>query len=276
MHKYKFFSLKKRWWFLIFILLLILIYLIPQPSHERDWTIDQKILPYAEIDGNLVKIYNVRNFNYRSVTDYDPAYYDAVYDLDKIKNMYYIVEPFGDWEGAAHTFFSFEFEDDQFVSISVEIRKEQGEDFSALKGLFKQYELMYVIGDEKDLVKLRANYRNDPVYVYPANTSKDKMKILFLSMIDRANSLKDQAEFYNTFTSTCTTNLASHINKVAPGRVPFSLRLLAPGYSDQLAYELDLIQKQGGFEQTKAYYHINDRALKYADDPDFSQLIRQR
>lgn len=276
MFKNKFFKLKKRWWFLFFILLLILIYLIPQPSHERDWTIDQKILPYAEIDGSLVKIYNVRNFNYRSVTDYDPAYYDAVYDLDKIQNMYYIVEPFGDWEGAAHTFFSFEFEDDQFVSISVEIRKEQGEDFSALKGLFKQYELMYVIGDEKDLVKLRANYRNDPVYIYPANTSKDKMKVLFLSMIDRANSLKDQAEFYNTLTSTCTTNLANHINKVAPGRVPFSLKLLTPGYSDQLAYELDLIQKQGSFEQTKAYYHINERALKYADDPDFSQLIRQK
>lgn len=276
MFKNKFFKLKKRWWALIFIFLLFVIYWIPRPSHDRNWATDQKILPYAEIEENLVKIHNVRNFNYRSVTDYDIAYYDAVYDLDKIKNMYYIVEPFGDWEGAAHTFFSFEFEDNQFVSISVEIRKEQGEEFSAWKGLFKQYELMYVIGDEKDLVKLRSNYRKDPVYVYPANTSKDKMRVLFLSMIDRANSLKNKAEFYNTLTSTCTTNLASHINKVAPGRVPFSFKLLTPGYSDQLAYELDLIQKQGTFEQTKAYYHINDRALEYADDPDFSQLIRKK
>lgn len=276
MRKYKFFNLKKKWIFLFFILLLILIYLIPQPSNNRNWTKDQQTLASAEINDNLVKVHNIRNFTYHSTDDYDINYYDATFDLDKIKAMYYIVEPFGEWKGAAHTFFSFEFEDNKYLSISVEIRKEQGEEFSAWKGLFKQYELMYVLGDEKDLIKLRTNYRQDPVYLYPANTSKEKMKALFLLMLERANSLKDKPEFYNTLTSTCTTNLASHINTVTPGRVPFSFKLLTPGYSDQLAYELDLIQKQGTFEQTRAYYHINDRALKYADDPDFSQLIRQR
>lgn len=276
MFKLKYLANKKKWVFLCFILLLILIYLIPQPSNNRNWTKDQELLSSAEIDGNLVKVHNIRNFNYRSTDDYDINYYDATFDLDKIKAMYYIVEPFGEWKGAAHTFFSFEFEDDKYLAISVEIRKEQGEEFSAWKGLFKQYELMYVLGDENDLLKLRTNYRKDPVYLYPANTSKEKMKALFLLMLERANSLKDKPEFYNTLTSTCTTNLASHINQVTPGRVPFSLKLLTPGYSDQLAYELDLIQKQGTFEQTRAYYHINDRALKYADDPDFSQLIRQR
>lgn len=276
MFKLKYLANKKKWAFLCFILLLILIYLIPKPSNNRNWTKDQELLSSAEIDGNLVKVHNIRNFNYRSTDDYDINYYDATFDLDKIKAMYYIVEPFGEWKGAAHTFFSFEFENDQFLSISVEIRKEQGEEFSAWKGLFKQYELMYVLGDENDLLKLRTNYRKDPVYLYPANTSKEKMKALLLSMLARANSLKDKPEFYNTLTSTCTTNLASHINKVTPGRVPFSLKLLTPGYSDQLAYDLDLIQKQGTFEETREYYHINERALKYGDDPDFSQLIRQR
>lgn len=274
--KYKFFNLKKKWYFLIFFFLLVIIYLIPRPSNDKNWAKDQKILPHAEIQDNLVRIYNIRNFNYRSTDDYDINYYDATFDLDKIKAMYYIVEPFGEWKGAAHTFFSFEFENNQFISVSVEIRKEQGEEFSAWKGLFKQYELMYVLGDERDLIKLRTNYRQDPVYLYPANTSKEKMQSLFLSMLARANSLKNKPEFYNTLTSTCTTNLASHINKVTPGRVPFSFKLLTPGYSDQLAYDLDLIQKQGTFEQTKDYYHINERALKYADDPDFSQLIRQK
>jgi hypothetical protein len=265
----------KKFIILGIFILLFLIWNIPQPSNDRNWTKDQQTLSYAEIEDNLVHVYNIRNFKYRSTTDYDIQYYDQTFDLDKIKNMYYIVEPFGEWEGAAHTFFSFEFEDDQYVAISVEIRKEEGEEFSAFKGLFKQYELMYVVGDERDLVKLRTNYRKDPVYLYPANTTKEKMQKLFLGMLAKANDLKNNPEFYNTLTSTCTTNLATHINKVNPGRVPFSFKLLTPGYSDQLAYDLDLIQKQGTFEETQAYYHINEKALKYADDPDFSQKIRQ-
>ncbi|MBT7553367.1 DUF4105 domain-containing protein [bacterium] len=274
MFKLKFLFAHKMYIFLFALVLLIIIWMIPQPSNNKNWSKDQQTLSYADIEDNLVHIYNIRNFEYRSTTDYDIQYYDQTFDLNKIKNMYYIVEPFGEWEGAAHTFFSFEFEDDQYVSVSVEIRKQKGEEFSAIKGLFKQYELMYVVGDERDLIKLRTNYRKDPVYLYPANTSKEKVRQLFLGMLAKVNSLKNNPEFYNTLTSTCTTNLASHINKVTPGRVPFSFKLLTPGYSDKLAYDLDLIQKQGTFAETKKYYHINDRALEFADDPAFSQKIR--
>ena len=106
---------------------------------------------------------NIRNTTYRSTTDYTPAYYDKTFDLDKLTSVWYIVEPFSNWKGAAHTFLSFGFEDDEYLAISVEIRKEEGEGFSAFKGLFKQYEVIYVIADERDVITVRTNHRRDDV-----------------------------------------------------------------------------------------------------------------
>jgi hypothetical protein len=262
-----------------FVITITLIYvvtnLVTTPSNDRNWNEDQRILPKAEINGNLVSIKNVRNFIYASTTSYIPRYYDETYDLDKIKGVWYVVEPFSGIPGSAHTFLSFEFENDQFVSISVEIRKEKGESYHPFKGLFNKYELMYVIADETDAIKLRSNYRKDMVYVYPANTTKEKARALFLSMVNRSNELKDNPEFYNTITNTCTTNIVAHINEITPKRVPFlSLRIILPENSDKLAYELGLIDTSLSFEDTRKRYYINDRALKYADDPEFSVKIR--
>jgi len=246
-----------------------------RPSHARDWVLDQLVLPEATIEGDLVHIKNIRNFTYRSTTDYTPGYYDKTFDLSKIKNAYYIVEPFSDFEGAAHTFVSFEFEDSEFVSISTEIRKEQGESFSAFKGLFKQYELMYVIADERDAVKLRSNYRKDDVFIYPIKTTKERMQTVFLDMVQRANQLKEEPEFYNTLTNTCTTNIVSHVNAAVPGRVSLDPRILFPGYSDTFAYELGMIDTDLSFEAARERFRINERAEEYADSPDFSVRIRE-
>ncbi len=245
-------------------------------SNDRDWNVDQAILPSAEIDGDIVSIRNIRNFSYKSTSDYEPAYYDKTFDLSKLKRVWYIVEPFSGIPGSAHTFLSFEFEEDQFISISVEIRKEKGESYHPVKGLFNKYELMYVIADERDVIKLRSNYRKDLVYVYPAKTTKEKARALFLDMINRANDLKENPEFYNTITNTCTTNIVQHIRKITPDRVPlFNLRILLPANSDQLAYELDLIDTDLTLEEARKRYFINDRALEYADSEDFSVRIRE-
>jgi len=246
-----------------------------RPSHNRNWTLDQAVLPEAEIDGNLVHIKNIRNFTYRSTSDYTPGYYDKTFDLTKLERVYYIVEPFSDFKGAAHTFVSFEFEGPEFVAVSTEIRKEQGESFSALKGLFKRYELMYVIADERDAVKLRSNYRKDDVFIYPIKTTKERMQTMFLSLMERTNGLKEKPEFYNTLTNTCTTNIVSHVNTVVPGRVPFDPRILFPGYSDEFAYELGLFDTDLSFEEARQKFRINELAEEYADSPDFSQKIRQ-
>ena len=266
-------------WTSLLLLFIVIFYsfltIIFQPSNDRVWSTDQAILPYAEINGNLVNIHNIRNFSYRTTNDYTPAYYDKTFDLDKIKSVYYVVEPFSGFLGAAHTFLSFEFEENNFVSISVEIRKEKGESFSAFKGILRQYELMYVIADERDVLKLRTNYRKDKVFVYPVNTTKEKMRALFLDMINRANGLKDSPEFYNTITNTCTTNIMRHVNKISPHRIPLSLKVLMPKYSDELAYKLELIDTSLPLEQIRTKYGVNERAEIYDNDPEFSARIRQ-
>lgn len=138
----------------------------------------------------------------------------------------------------AHTFLSFEFEGDQFVSISVEIRKEKGEVYHPIKGLFNKYELMYVVADERDTIKLRSNYRKDLVYLYPINTTKEESVLLFLDMVNRVNNVNESPEFYNTVTNTCTTNIVEHVNKITPKRVPLFNLKYSTTNSHRLAYEL--------------------------------------
>lgn len=260
---------------LLIISVFVVVHFSTKASNYRNWNDDQAVLPYAEINSNLVTIYNIRNFSYASTTSYVANYYDKVFDLNKIKRAWYVVEPFSGIPGSAHTFLSFEFEDNQFVSISVEIRKEKGESFHPVKGLFNKYELMYVIADEKDVIKLRSNYRKDLVYLYPAKTTKEKTKALFLDMVNRTNSLKNNPEFYNSVTNTCTTNIVRHINAVTPNRLPsFNLQILLPANSDKLAYKYGLLDTDLPFEEARLKYFINDKALKYADDPDFSIKIR--
>lgn len=262
---------------LIVLVLLVLFgawYFSHIPSNEREWALDQQILPYAEFSTDTVRVFNIRNFSYRSVSDYTPAYYDKTFDLNTLESVDYIVEPFGNM-GAAHTFLSFGFSTGDYLAISVEIRKEVGESFSPIRGLLRNYEIMYVVADERDVIKLRTNYRKDTVYLYPVTTSKQKMKTLFNDMLERANALRSTPEFYNTLTNTCTTNIASHINRIAPGRIPWDVRLLLPENSDELAYELGLIDNTVPLEMLRTQYKINERAEQYADAPDFSNRIRQ-
>lgn len=261
---------------IIIILAIILVNLFTSPSNDRDWNDDQKMMPYSEITGDLVTIHNIRNFKYASTTSFTENYYDKTFNLNEIKGVSYVVEPFSGIPGSAHTFLTFEFEKNQFVSISIEIRKQKGESFHPVKGLFNQYELMYVIADEKDVIKLRSNYRKDPVFLYPAKTTKQKAKELFMDMILRANHLKDHPEFYNSVANTCTTNIVHHINAVSPKRVPLlNLQVFLPENSDRLAYNLGLIDTDLPFEEARKRFKINERAEKYADSPDFSVKIRQ-
>jgi hypothetical protein len=245
-----------------------------QPSNDRDWSVDQAILPRADIQPPYVTIHNIRNFTYPAGDRFTPGYYDKTFDLRKLESVWFVVEPFGQ-PGAAHTFVSFGFEDDDYLSISIEIRKEKGESFSALGGLLRQYELMYVIGDERDLIGLRANIRKDPVYLYRIDTTAEKVQEMFLSMLERANALREHPEFYNTLTNTCTTNLVHHVNLIANDRVPHSLAVLLPSRSDRLAYDIGLLDRTFTFDETRRRALINEKAARYADAVDFSRRIRE-
>jgi len=257
----------------------VLVFLLfgPEPSNDRDWTLDQARLPWAEFAGRRVVVHNVRHARYRSTQDYDVAWEDRSYDLDRLRSAWFMVEPFEsqDWEGPAHTLMSFGFEGDDYVAISAEIRKEKGEAFSPWKGLLRQYEIMYVVGDERDLIQLRTNYRRDPVYLYPVRAPRERIEQMFVSMLRRANHLRQEPEHYNTLTNTCTTNIVRHVNELIPGRVPWSYKILLPGYSGELAYDLGQIDTELPFPAAKKHFRIDDDALRAAGREDFSRRIRQ-
>ena len=246
-----------------------------QPSLDRDWSPDQGVMPKATIDGDKVTIDKVRNFTYRSTGDYTPAYEPRTYDLAKLDSVWFMVERFGDTPGIAHTLVSFGF-GEEYVAISVEIRKERGEHYSPLKGLLRQYELMYVVADERDVIGLRTNFRRDPVFLYPVKTTREQMRKMFVEMIARANRLAVEPEFYNSLTNNCTSNIVSHVNALVPRAIPFSYKTLLPAYSDSLAYELDLIPTDQAFEKVQAAHRIDLIAQGEQVGPDFSRLIRRR
>ncbi|MEX2281115.1 MAG: DUF4105 domain-containing protein, partial [Gemmatimonadota bacterium] len=211
------------------IVLLLAASALVQPSNQREWLTDQAVLPTAVFNGPLVTLRNVRNFRYDSAGAPIPDYDDRTYDLNRIETVWFVLAPFElDRRGPAHTFLSFGFADSQFVAISVEARREKDETYSLLKGLLKRFELMYVIGDERDLIQLRTNHRGDEVYVYPIRTTPDKVRRLFVEMLERANGLQQHPEFYNTITNNCTTNILDHANRVATNKIRWGREVLLP------------------------------------------------
>ena len=249
---------------------------LKRPSNARLWSPDMGVLPYGEFVGDLVHVRNIRNCTYETTEKFTVDYYDRTFDLKHLETAYFVVEPIGEtFDGLAHTLLTFRFEDDQYVAISVEIRREQGEHFSPIAGMYKEYELIYVIGDERDLIKLRTNYRKDTVYLYPIVAPRETVRRLFMDMIERVNRLRNNPEFYHTLVSSCTTNIVGHVNRIAPGQVPFSYKVLLPGYSGRLAYDLGLIDTGVSFEEVQRRCRIDERAREIGDDPRFSILLRE-
>jgi hypothetical protein len=187
-------------------------WLSQKPSNLRDWLPAELILPEVSLSGNLVAIKNVRNHLWTTDTDLTPGYYDATYNLDEIESVHYIITPFSDYDGPAHTMLSFTFSGGQHVVISAEVRKERGEDFDAVKGILNQYELLYVIADEDDVIRLRTNFRKNSVYMYPIKVEKEKIQSLFRTMLIRSEKLRQEPEFYNTLWNNCTTSILIHAN----------------------------------------------------------------
>lgn len=264
--------------FAIFALSVILAWQFKLPSNDRNWTPDMAVLPEAVFEGDLVHVRNIRNCTYRSVTDFDLAYYDATFDLTKLRTVHFMVETFSSVSGPAHTMMAFGFDDgqgnNQFVAISVELRREVGEAFHPLPGIFKQYELMYVVGDERDLIQLRTNHRRHKVYFYPIAAPQEDKRKLFVDMLQRANTLREEPAFYNTLTSSCATNIVQHVDRIAVKPLPFSYKVLLPAFSDELAYDLELIDTDLSFENAQKAFRIDEIARDATDTRPFSVKIR--
>lgn len=246
-----------------------------RPSNSRNWSPDQAVLATAEFDGDRVVVHNVRNCTYLTADNYVVDRYDRSYDLNDLETVDFVMVPFKGAPALAHTMLSFGFAGGDFLAVSVEVRKERGETYSVVRGLLRQFEIMYVVGDERDLVKLRTNYRQDDVYVYRARATKEQVRALFVDVVQRVNELAEKPEFYDTLTNNCTTNIAQHINRLAPDRVPLDPRILLPGYSDRLAYDLGLLDTDLPFEQAKRQALVGRAELETAEAVDFSRVIRR-
>jgi len=253
---------------------------VVQPSNFRNWTPEQAVLPYAEFDGNRVTVHNVRNCQYFADDTYLVDYYDKSFDVAAIRGVDFLMVPFEGMPSLAHTMLSFELVgpdgQPQYVAVSVETRKEKDETYAAWKGSARQYELMYVVADERDVIKQRSNFRHEDVYLYNTTATPDVAQKLFVDVMGRVNELASRPEFYDTITNNCTTNIVRHIDRVRPNRISYDLRMLLPGLSDKLAYDQGLLVPYGTFEQTKQRAYVNPLAERYADRQDFSQLIRRR
>ena len=249
---------------------------IMRPRADRRWVPQHAVMTHADVRGNSVALHRMRTFTYVADDQFTPNYADRTYDLDKLESVWFIVTPFSKhWRGPAHTFVSFGFSDSQYVAISVEARREPGETYGPLVGLFKQFELIYVIGDERDLIGSRAAFGGYDVYVYPIRTTRERIRALFVEMLTRANSLASSPEFYNTLTNNCTSNVVAHVNHIAPRRVPRGIKTILPGYADEVAYSLGLIDTTMTLEEARRRFRVNDRAKRFAHDSLFSRRIRE-
>ena len=245
-----------------------------KPSNDRDWQPEVAKLAYATINGDLVTVHNIRNFDYRTETDFTPAYYDKTFDLKKLDSVDLVAVY---WMGPAiaHLFLSFGFEGDH-LAISIEARKQKGEGYSSVNGFFRQYELYYVVADERDVIRVRTNYRKDPpedVYMYRTVAPIANGRRIFLEYIRKLNGLREHPEFYNTLTTNCTTAILTN-SRVNPDSMPFSKKVLLSGYTPEYAYEKGKLDRSLPFEELQRRSLIN-AAGKAADQaPDFSRRIR--
>jgi hypothetical protein len=201
------------------------------------------------------------------------CHYDRTYDLSRLGTVDLFLVYWGP-PLIAHTMLSFGFGEGGYVCISIEIRKEKGETYSALKGLFKQYELTYVVADELDVVRLRTNYRGETVYLYRLKARPELIREVFLDYLARITSLKQEAEWYNALTSNCTTNIRGHMRPYV-GDVKWHWRILLNGYIDQLAYDRGALDRNLPFAELKPRSLINARAQAADRAVDFSRCIRE-
>ena len=245
-----------------------------QPSNDRNWRGNMAVLPSARIRGDRAKVYNVRNCTYLDEDTYVLNYEDRSYDLAELETLDFIICPFNGTPSLAHTMLSFGFTDGRYLGVSIEVRLEEGEVYSAIGGTMRQFEIMYVVADERDLIRLRTEIRDTDVYIYRSVATPEKVRELFIDIMKRVNTLKRHPEFYDTLMNNCTTNIVAHINRVRPGTIPWDPMAILNGYSDRAAYRLGLLVDYGSFEETKQHARVTNLAHRYENDARFSEMIR--
>ena len=253
------------------LLVTILWWLSLRPKSDRDWKTGMDVLPHVELVGDVLRIRQFRNFRYMASGDPLPQYEERTFDLTKLSSLDYFL---AHWSGPviAHTLVSFGFDDGQFLVVSVEARLQRWQSYSPLRGIFRSYELIFVIGDEQDIIRLRTNIRRERVYLYRVRMPRQEVRQLLVDYLARVEKLEERPEWYNSITSNCTTNLFYH----GRHRVPWWLtpHIFLNGLSARAMYLRGFLDHGLPFKELQSRSDIRERALAAGDAADFSQQIR--
>jgi Domain of unknown function (DUF4105) len=243
-----------------------------RPSNDRVWADDVARMTAGTVSGSVVTLHNVRNFAWRTNSDYTQRWETRSYDLDRLDSVDMIMSH---WTGRmiAHMLISFGFEGGRYVAFSVEIRREKQQSFSEVGGFFKEFELSVIAADERDVVRVRTNVRGEDVFLYRLIMPPAAMRALFLGYVDEANRLVRTPRFYNTITVNCTT-LVYHMMKRIAGRLPMSYRVLLSGYMPEYVYSIGRLDSRYSLAQLRELGHITERAKRADLSATFSEDIR--
>jgi len=244
-----------------------------RPTNDREWADDVAQMTTGTVAASRATLHNVRNFDWRSNTDYTQRWETRSYDLERLTGVDMILSY---WSGSAiaHVLMSFGFHDGDQVVFSVEIRRKKGDAFSEIGGFFKEFELSVIASDERDVIRVRTNVRGEDDYLYRLRISPATMRSLFLAYVDQANALVDAPRFYNTLSVNCTT-LVYHMMRHIVGYLPLDYRLLLSGYLAEYVYKVGGLDARYTLKELRAFGRITDRARTSGRSETFSADIRQ-
>ena len=246
-----------------------------RPNPDQVWAADHARMPHVTFDGDVVHVQNVRDFTWRTTTDFDERFFDRTYDLSRVAGMHYVVVPMNLIDGIAHVFVCFDFSDGRHVAVSVEGRRMKGQGYQVLPSIFRQFQLIYVIGEERDVVGMRAAVVRQPVRFYPARTSPQHARAIFADMLRRADELEKRPEFYNLFVNNCMTNILLHLRRLGGHGLPSDLAVLLTGLSDRVAYRLGYLDIDIPFAQARDVFRIDGWIQQHMLDEAFSTDLRK-
>ena len=244
-----------------------------QASNNRDWLDEISKLPNIHMDNKKVTIENFRNFTWQGINESNLNWESRSYDLDKLQSLYLYVVPFHDSKYMAHTMLGFDFQDQGIVMVSVETRKEKGEDYSLVAGALRQLELIYVFGSEQDLLTLRAVHRKANIHLYPVKAEADFIISLFQDLAQSANALHHNPQFYRTLRDNCTTTLVKHIDRHYEEKIGMRMEIIFPAKAGELLYEFNRMDTHLSYEQAHEVSRIDHLVKQYADEENFSSLL---
>ena len=251
----------------------ILMVVIFRPSHDREWELGQERLPRFLFQDSRVTIENFRNFDWKGEGIADVRYETREFDLDDITGVDVFISHFDDFEGLAHIFLSFGFSDGRHIVVSLETRREKGEEFSPILGVLRQFEIIYVVGSEADIVGLRTDIRDERVYLYRTIASPEKSRDLLLKIAEDVNEIYRKPRIYNTLTHNCTNELTRRVEDISDVKFPLTWKTVLPGYFDEVLYEMGLIPSSQDFMEIKKQNLINNDSVNRSN-PRYEYELR--